>query len=842
MPAQDLFADLGAALRAALPLHDHALVFAICLGTVLLAPMLARRLRLPGLIGLLLAGLLLGPTGFGILARDTFIERLGAIGLLFILGLAGLELDLHEFRRRRGASLLFGSISFLLPQSLGTTVGLLLDLGWGPALLLGSILGSHTLLTYPIVKRLGIHTRGPVMVAVGGTMVTDTAALLMLAAVAGAAGSGANGYALFLRLGLGFAIFLAITFLLLPRLTAWAFRALGGNPPAEFLLVLALLFGGAWLSELAGVAPMVGAFMTGLALNRLIPDQSTLMNRLQFVGNTLFIPFFLFAVGMLVDWQRLLADPASWHMGGLMLACVVAGKGLAAWLSGHLLGFDRDSRTCVFGLTLAQAAATLAVVMIGRELGLLNESIFNGSLILIVGSCVLASWLTEGAGRRLAMAAAPLVPTPDVRQRLLVPLANPATADDIMALTLLLRDSKSIEPLHPLVVVRDGERVEQQVADGERLLSHAVVHAAATEVPVTPLIRIDTNIASAIVRAAKELRISSTVIGWNGHISAGERIFGSILDQVLAEAPPRILVARLLRPLPGCKRLVLVIPPHCEREPGFARSLRLLRNLIRQLDLGVEVWATSAEVQSEAARSLAVDVDRPSVVGHSERSWSGLRQRLLGEIVDDDLVVLLSAREGGVSWQPGLDRLPRLIASRHGANLVVVFPPLPGVELELAAETGLDARQAPSPSDGLFPRLAQHRFAAGDWISAVRALVDTIAADPMQGQMLADGLLSEARRELLQLVPGVVLLHAHTGNIGDTSLIVGISATGIPFPRLTEPVRLVLMLLSRDVGPDMHPLHLRRLATLAQAVRDPSRRSRMEAAEDDASLRRALIE
>lgn len=817
-----------------------ALVFALCLGVVLVAPMLANRLRIPGLVGLLVAGMLLGPNGFEVLDRDTFIARLGTIGLLFILGLAGLELDLHEFRRRRGSSLIFGCISFAIPQALGTVVGMMLGMGWAGSLLLGSIFASHTLLTYPVVKRLGIHGRDPVMVAVGATMVTDTAALLVLAGVAGSLREGADGVVVFANLGIGFTLFLAFTFFVLPRIAAWALKSLGANPPAEFLLVVGLLFFGAWLSSVAGVAPMVGAFMTGLAINRLIPDQSTLMNRVQFVGSTLFIPFFLFSVGMLVDMRALASDLESWIIGGIMLFTVIVGKGLAALLAGRILKLGWEGSMTSFGLTLSQAAATLAVVLVGLEIGVFSQAVFNGALIMILGSCVIAGYITERYGRTMAQRATVNANSGDLPQRLLVPLANPATADAIMALTLLLRDKGSLEPISPLVVVRDDEEVENRVSEGERLLSHAVVHAVAAEVPVTPLIRVDTNVASAMVRAAKELRISTIVIGWHGRISPGERIFGSILDQVLLDAPPRVAVARLIRPAPGCKRLIIAIPPFAQLEPGFRRSLGLLRNVAQQLGQSIELWCVGEDVFQDVRRGLSPK-DQIPVRGSAHGSWTQIRHRLVDELGPDDFLILLSAREGGVSWQPGFDRLPRIIASRHPkTNLVVMFAPLPSLELHQHEVATTRPETVSGTGDSLFPRLVLRAIQDGKWQDAVASLCDVLPLDVAQRHHIIAELISDAKRETLQLAPGVVMLHAHSATIANSTLLVGVCTESCVFPRLSDPATVLLVLISRSFYAQDHQQHLRRLASLARLARDGERLTALRQATNEEILRRIL--
>ena len=707
----------------------------------------------------------------------------------------------------------------------------------GGGLAAGVYFASHTLLTYPIAKRLGIHGRDPVVVAVGATMVTDTAALLVLAGVASAVKEGGLNLETFVQLGIGFGLFLGFTFFIMPRFAAWALRALGTNPPAEFLLVVGLLFFGAWLSSVAGVAAMVGAFMTGLALNRLIPDQSTLMNRVQFVGSTLFIPFFLFSVGMLIDMGSLSNDFDSWLMGGIMLFTLFLGKAGASLLGGKLLKLGWIGSMTSFGLTLSQAAATLAVVLVGLEIGVFTQAIFNGTLIMIFGSCVIAGFITERYGRALAQSSPIKGNTGDIPQRLLVPLANPATADAIMALTLLLRDKGSVEPVSPLVVVRDDDGVEDRVSEGERMLSHAVVHAVAAEVPVTPLIRVDVNPASAMVRAAKELRISTIVIGWSGNASPGERIFGSILDQVLEEAPPRIAVSRLVRPAAGCKRLVLAVPPYAQLEPGFRRTMSLVRNITQQLGLTLELWCVGSEIAEEMAQIISPKEQIP-VKDCSEESWTKVRHRLVDELTSEDMVVMLSAREGGVSYQPGFDRLPRIVASRHAhTNMVVVFPPLPSLERHQHETAAQATGQFTAVGVDLFPRLVLRAIQSPQWQEAVSGLTDMLPLEVAQRRSIALELISDAKRESLMLAPNVVMLHAHSRDISQSTLLVGNCEEQVVFPRQDDGVKVVILLISRSKHGHDHQLHLRRLASLAKIARNSALMNDLTKATNDEELR-----
>lgn len=654
-----------AAVDLSLPLTHPVLIMAAASALILLAPLIATRLRLPGSVGLILAGVVVGPHALGLLDRDPTMVLLGTVGLLYIMFVAGIEVNLHQFRRHRQSGMVLGMATFLLPQLFGTFVSgrLILGMDWLPAVLLGSVFASHTLLAYPVASRLGIVRNRAVTASVGATILTDTLALLVLAVVAAITRGGFTPLLLVQLLG-SLAAFSGLVLWGVPRMGAWFFRTAGRDGISQYVFILATVFGVAAGVELLGVEAIIGAFLAGLALNRLVPEHSPLMNRIVFFGNAVFIPFFLLATGMLVDFAVLGANAHAWLVAATLIGSVTLTKAAAAYLCVPLLGHSRDEAGVVFGLTVPQAAATLAAVLIGYEVGLFSEAVLNGTVLMILVTCILGPWLTERFGRRVRLheEARPVDPA-DRPERILVPIANPATADELVSLALLLRGARSDEPLYPLAVAPAGPDAEMAVAAAERLVEHAVVVAAAAEVPTVPITRLDLNPAAGIVRGMAEQRISTAVIGWNGYVTPGAVIFGTVLDQILAESRAMVLVARLAAPVATAQRLLLLVPPLADREAGFAGAVRALGALAERggMETVLVAEAAGAEAVRGAVARLVPEV--PLTVSAVE-TW-GQVPALLDDLTRaGDVLALVSVRQGALAWRPSLVRLPRVLAAR----------------------------------------------------------------------------------------------------------------------------------------------------------------------------------
>lgn len=785
-----------------LPFTDPVLIVALATLIFLVVPIVAERARVPGVIGLIVAGAAVGPHGAGLLARDQTIVLLGTVGLLYLMLMVGLELDLHQFNRYRNRSIVFGLLSFLVPAALGVVLGLFLGYSTGSALLLASAFSSHTLLAYPIASRLGIVRNEAVTTALGGTILTEILALLLLAVVANSARGGALDAAFWARLAVSFGVYVGVVMWGLPRLGRWFFRQ-AGEGGAEFIFVLASLFTVAYLSHAAGVEPIVGALLAGLALNRLVPGHGTLMNRIHFVGNTIFIPFFLLSVGMLVN-VRALDSGRAWTISIVLTVGVIASKWLAARVTEKAFGYDADEGWVVFGLTVPHAAGTLAIVLVGYELGLLDQTEVNGVVLMILATCLAGPWAVERFGRRLAAREEQRPYDPDAApRRILIPLANPATAEALMDLAFVVRGRDSDEPLYPLTVApEEGQATEAWVAEAERMLSHAVHHAAAAEVPVHPLTRVDANIAAGITRGIAETRSTEVIIGWDGRRTGARAIFGTVLDQLLERTRQTVLVAKLGHPLSVTRRLVVLFPPGIDRHPGFQHALAT----VNRVASGVGAAMTGVVVGRGAERLTQLHAGvRPAVAAEWQavEDWGALGEWLQGSLRREDLVVLMGARRGTVAWHPRLARLPGELAETAPESFLAVYAP----EAEAPAD-----REAEPLAGTLVPDRVV-RVQADAFGAALREMLGTVF-DAETARGVAETLEASEQRFSTEIVPGIALPHARLPGLPRPVLVLGVSRDGVDLPHAHRSARLLFVLVSPAERAEEHLRSLARIATV----------------------------
>jgi len=380
-------------------------ITAVLLCIILVVPIVCRRLRIPGIVGLILTGVVVGPNGLGLMARDAAIDALSQVGILYIMFLSGIEIDIDDYRRERRRGLLFGVLTFALPALAGFGCFYLLGLDVWASLLVAALLGSHTLMTYTSVSRAGIVKNPAVSVAIGATVVAVTCSMVILALVS-SLHNGSSGTEMWLRLILGSAAMTLIIFVVMPRVVQWCFFRTN-DVVQQWLLVMVMAVAGGLLARLAGLEPILGVFLTALALNRLIPNRTPLMNRITFAGNSLFVPIFLLSVGMLIDLRAFAEGLDTLIVAAVMVVAAVFTKWLAAFIAQRSFRMSPTQRRLLFGLTNSHAAGALATVMIGYNLltpdgqHLLPDSVLNATIILILVSCTISSFLTDRAAATL---------------------------------------------------------------------------------------------------------------------------------------------------------------------------------------------------------------------------------------------------------------------------------------------------------------------------------------------------------------------------------------------------------------------------------------------------------
>ena len=663
-----------------LPITDPTWIFLLVLLIILFAPILLNRLRIPHIIGMILAGLVIGEHGFNILARDSSFELFGKVGLYYIMFLAGLEMNMSDFKQNRSKAVVLGLLAFIIPIGIGLLTNMAyLKYSFITSVLLASMYASHTLVAYPIVIRYGVSRHRSVSIAVGGTAVTDTLTLLVLAVVGGLFKGESNGlFWIWLVVKVLFLGSLIVYFF--PRIGRWFFRRYDDNV-MQFIFVLAMVFLGAGLMEFVGMEGILGAFLAGLVLNKLIPHVSPLMNHLEFVGNALFIPYFLIGVGMLIDIHVIFGHGDALKVAGVMIIVALTGKWIACWLTQKLYKMGAIERKLMYGLSNAQAAATLAAVLVGYNIilpngeHLLNDDVLNGTVLLILVTCVVSSVITERAARRIAIDEANLEAEnrPTEQEKILIPVANPDTIEDLVALSLVIRDPKQRDNLLALNVINDSNASGALELRGKRYLEKAAMIAASADVPLKLISRYDLNIASGIIHTAKEHEVTDVVIGLHRKGNIVDSFFGSLAENLLKGLHREVMIAKFLMPINTIRRINIAVPPKAEYEAGFQKWVEHFCRMGSTLGCRVYFFAneeTTALLQMLVKKRYAAT---PTEFSRLD-DWEDLLL-LTGQVNYDHLLVIITARRGSISYDPAFERLPNQLGKYFANNsLIVLYP------------------------------------------------------------------------------------------------------------------------------------------------------------------------
>lgn len=672
------FADLSLSF----PITDPTWIFFLVLLIILFAPMILGRLHIPHIIGMILAGVIVGEYGFNILVRDSSFELFGKVGLYYIMFLAGLEMDMEDFKKNRTKGLVFGLFTFFIPMLLGIWSSMsLLDYGFTTATLLASMYASHTLIAYPIISRYGLARLRSVSITIGGTAVTVTLALLVLAVIGGMyKGNAGTTFWIFLLLKVLFLSFLII--FLFPRIGRWFFRTYDDNV-MQFVFVLAMVFLGGGLMEFVGMEGILGAFLAGLVLNRLVPHVSPLMNRLEFVGNALFIPYFLIGVGMIIDVRSLFAGGEALKVAIVMTAVATISKWVAAWFTQKLYHMKKEERSMMFGLSNAQAAATLAAVLIGHNIiladgqRLLNDDVLNGTVVMILFTCIISSVVTERAARKIVVHEEYLMENDgnkNEKEQILIPVANPNTIDDLVNLALIIKNPKQKESLVALNVINDSNESGTKELQGKRNLERTAMIAAAADEPVRMVSRYDLNIASGIIHTLKEYNATQIVIGLHRKANLMDSFFGIMTENLLKGTFRQIMIAKFVMPVNTLRRIVVAVPPKAEFESGFGKWVEQLCRMGSLLGCRVHFWGVEETLNRLEALIKKKYVGTPREFTQLE-NWDDDLLMLTGEVNYDHLLVIINARKGYISYRSSFERLPSLINKYFANNsLLMLYP------------------------------------------------------------------------------------------------------------------------------------------------------------------------
>ena len=674
---------LASTIDFTLPLADPVLKFLLILLIILAAPLLLNKLRIPHLLGLIIAGAIIGPHGFNLVLRDSSIILSGTAGLLYIMFLAGLEIDMADFKRNSTKSLAFGMYTFLIPMILGTVVGIwVLRFNVLTSVLLASMFASHTLIAYPSISKLGISKNKAVSITVGGTMITDTLALLVLTIIVGMATGQVNDM-FWIRLGVSILIFALIVLFGFPFIGRWFFKHVHDNI-SQYIFVLVMVFLGSFLAQVAGMEAIIGAFLSGLALNRLIPQSSPLMNRVEFVGNAIFIPFFLLGVGMLIDYRTFFTSFETIKVGLIMIIVATAAKYIAAWMTQKTFHLSTDQRSVIFGLSNAQAAATLAAVMVGynvitgtdangEPIRLLNESVLNGTILMILVTCTIASFAAQkGAHNIAAQDISDKEENKKESEHILIPVSNEETVEELVNLSLAIKSPQNKNGLFALKVIDNHHSDEKALKQSRRVLQTAVNTAAATDTRMKDLLRYDLSVSNAIASVVKEREITDLVVGLHKEKDIPAAFLGHIVESVLAESSVSTFIYKPAQPISTVRRHLIIIPELAEKEIGFNQIIFRLRNVTQNTGAATVFYGSEATLNA-LKKLLAKKSGEASYIEFND--WDDFLI-VFRDIKPDDTMWIILSRKEGLSYAPAMARIPKYLNKYFQANSFVLAYPV----------------------------------------------------------------------------------------------------------------------------------------------------------------------
>lgn len=677
-------------------------IFLTVMGIILLTPLVMGRLRIPHVIGLIIAGVIVGPHGFNLLARDMSFEVFGQVGILYLMFLAGIEIDMYHLRKNMRKGLTFGLFTFIIPLILGALTAMAaLRMHLLEATLLASMFAAHTLIAYPIVTRFGVTKSPAVVIAIAGTIVTVLGSLIVLAGVLGVYRDGS--VASLIPILCYLALYCVGLIYIYPRLTRYFFKHYSDGI-AQFIYVMVMVFGAAALASWIGLEGVFGAFFAGLVLNRFIPARSPLMGRLEFVGNAIFIPYFLIGVGMLIDLHVVMDGWSTLYTAAVMSAIAMLSKWIAAWVTQKVYKLTPVDRSIMYQLSNAHTAVALAVVMIGYEMHLFDVTVLNGTVVMILVTCTVSSFGTEHAASRLKVQLLEQAEEESAKDdstthpRTLVAISNPLTAPGIVDLALSMRfpDTSVAGDLYALHVRNDNSASSKSI--GRNSLDVAERAASAVEVKLTAIERFDLNFITGVLNTMEERDITELILGLHRRTRIIDSFLGEKIEQLLRSTNRMIVMSRCFIPLNTVTRLLVAVPKKAQFETGFRRWVQAVGNLGRQIGCRVEFWCDDSAaplIRTVITQSkLGIRMSFAPVASYDDFVLKST------DINDDDLLIVVSARRSSVSFDGDMDAVPEYLQKYlAGNNLIVIYPGQFGTEppMTMAETMATDIVSPPNP-------------------------------------------------------------------------------------------------------------------------------------------------
>lgn len=653
-------------------------IFFIVLAIILFAPILLNKLKIPHIIGMIVAGVVIGPYGLNVLARDSSFEIFGQVGILYLMFLAGLEIDMYHLKRNLRKGVWFGLLTLVIPLVLGVFTSVyILHVDWLTSMLLGAMYASHSLLSYPVVARFGITKAPAVLIAIVGTLVAVIGALLVLAVTVSARREGQFAPGSLLELLVGIAVYVVAVLYAYPRITRWFFKHYA-DKVTQYVFVLAMVFLSAWVSQLIGLEPVLGAFLAGLVLNRYIPSVSALMNSIEFVGNALFIPYFLIGVGMMIN-VRVLANADTLAMASIMLTVALVSKWLPAFIVQKTNGLDSPSRNIIFGLTAAHTAVALAVVSLGHRLEMFDEQVLNGTVLVILVTCAIAPIITASAASKEKVNLLANEDEDDSRMygpekkshTSVIAISNPLTIHTLVDLAVMMRVRNSDSRLLALHVRNDNS--PRAKALSRNALDEATKAASAADVEMEAVERYDLNSMAGIVNLMVEREASAIIMGLHRRSNIIDSFLGGKIEQLINSTNMMVVVARCYIPVNTVTRIVVWVPPKAQYETGFRRWVSAMASLTSQI--GCRIIFCCDETLQPIIRSVIYQGNYGVRCEFRTMEQADDFVLLAPHVLDDDLFVVVGARVNSVSHSAFMSTLPDFLEKHFASNnLLILYP------------------------------------------------------------------------------------------------------------------------------------------------------------------------
>lgn len=660
-------------LNISLPFKEPVIIVTLVLLILLIGPVFFERIRIPSIVGLLLSGALIGQHGFNLVPSDLEFSLLGTIGLLYLMFLAGLEIDLLDFIENKSKSIFIGLAAFAVPFLLGyficfTFLGLSVHASW----LIGAMLSSHTLISYPLLGRLGIVNKSIVTIIVGATIIADILALVAMELITNFAVEGFEMSSL-LILVMEFMLFFFIVLMVIPRISRIFLSKYEGDLGVQYIFVLVMLFISSMIAFLLKIEPIIGAFFCGLVLNRQIINSSPLYKRIEFIGNNLFIPFFLISIGMLANFKVYLEHPGEIGLALVLIATAIFSKFIAAYISKLVFRLSIHEGNLIFGLSVSRAASTIAIILIGYNLQIVNESILNSTVILILITCIASSYITQYSGKKILLKEnETITKSSGVKHKFLVPVANPANMEHLLEFAVLIKDTNENIPIYPLTVFTNNNQVRDQIDENQSAIQK-VTESFQTEVTFETISRIDNNVTNGIVRAAEEVVATAIILGWNNHTIPFHILFGNVLDNLLEKTERMLLVLKTPTSFREVQNVLLFCPENAQYERGFSLWLQTMTTLAEKLQLKIKVNCDS-EITNESIKNFTLRNNTSKYFSSRKNALKHLTQDSIKH-TSSELLVFVHSRKKAISHSRSFEHfMNNSIGMYKKNNVIIIYP------------------------------------------------------------------------------------------------------------------------------------------------------------------------